>query len=282
MKVKIGTLCTIVILTLMFNPKGKAQVKIPPASSSQTITQSLGTSKIVLVYNRPNMNGRKIFGELVPYGQIWRTGANLIPSITLEKEVSIAGKKVEPGTYGILTIPNQDKWTIIFTKNNNQWGSYTYNEDEDLFRFSVASQKLDKPVETFTIAFAEVTPNSAKMTLSWENVLVDFDLSIDEDVEIMASIDEAMKGDKPPYFASAGYYYKNNKDIKKALEWVNKAEEEAPGAAYIKYLKGLIQIKAGDKAGAIKTAQKGVDIAKEENNQEYIRLNGQVLEQAKK
>jgi hypothetical protein len=282
MRVKILTLFAVFVLAIAVNQNVNAQVKLPPASSSQTISQSLGTSTITLVYSRPNMNGRKVFGGLEPYGKVWRTGANQIPTITFEREVTIAGNKVAPGTYGILTIPNKDKWTVIFTKNNNQWGSYTYNDEEDLFRFSVAPKLLDTPVETFTISFSEVTPSSAKMNFSWENTLVTFDLTVDEDAEIMASIQEAMKGDKKPYFASAQYYYKNNKDIKQALDWVNKAEAEAPKATFIKYWKGLIQIKAGDKAGAVLTAQKGIEIAKEENNDEYIRLNGQVLEQAKK
>lgn len=266
----------------MINKKGSAQVKIPPASSSQTITQSLGVSKMTLVYSRPNMNGRKVFGELAPYNKVWRTGANQIPTITFENEVTVAGNKVAPGTYGILTIPNKDKWVIIFTKNNNQWGSYAYDEKEDLFRFTVNSQQLKEPIETFTISFSDVTPSSAKMNLSWEKALITFDLIVDEDAEIMESIDEGMKGDKKPYFASAQYYYKNNKDINKAIEWINKAEEEAPKATYIKYWKGLIQIKAGDKAGASLTAQQGIELAKEENNEEYIKLNGQVLEQAKR
>lgn len=282
MRVKILTLFTAFMMVITINQNGNAQVKIPPASSSQTISQSLGISTITLAYSRPNMNGRKIFGDLEPYGKVWRTGANQIPKITFESEVTVAGNKVAPGTYGILTIPNKDKWTIIFTKNNNQWGSYAYDQAEDLFRFSVTPQILDKPVETFTISFSDVTPNSAKMNLSWENTLITFDLTVNEDAQIMASIQEAMKGDKKPYFASAQYYYKNNKDIQQALDWINKAEEEAPKATYIKYWKALIQIKAGDKAGAMKTAQKGIEIAKEENNDEYIRLNGQVLEQAKK
>lgn len=282
MRVKILTLFTVFIMVLMVNQNGNAQVKIPPASSSQTISQSLGISTITLAYSRPNMNGRKIFGGLEPYGKVWRTGANQIPSITFESEVTVAGNKVAPGTYGILTIPNKDKWTIIFTKNNNQWGSYTYNEAEDLFRFSVIPQLLDKPVETFTISFSDVTPNSAKMNLSWENTLVTFDLGVNEDEQITASIQEAMKGDKKPYFAAAQYYYKNNKDIQQALDWINRAEGEAPKATYIKYWKALIQIKAGDKTGAMVTAKKGIEIANEENNDEYIRLNEQVLEQAKK
>ena len=282
MRVRILTLFTAFMMVIAINQNGNAQVKIPPASSSQTISQSLGISTVTLVYSRPNMNGRKIFGGLEPYGKVWRTGANQIPTITFESEVRVAGNKVAPGTYGILTIPNKDKWTIIFTKNNNQWGSYTYNQAEDLFRFPVTPQLLDKPVETFTISFSEVTPSSAKMNLSWENTLVTYDLTVDEDAEITASIQEAMKGDKRPYFVSAQYYYKNNKDINQALDWINKAEQEAPKATYIKYWKALIQIKAGDKAGARITAQKGIEIAKEENNGEYIRLNEQVLEQAKK
>jgi len=282
MRVKILTLFTAFMMVIAINQNGNAQVKIPPASSSQTISQSLGISTVTLVYSRPNMNGRKIFGGLEPYGKVWRTGANQIPTITFESEVTVAGNKVAPGTYGILTIPNKDKWTIIFTKNNNQWGSYTYNQAEDLFRFPVTPQLLDKPVETFTISFSEVTPSSAKMNLSWENTLVTYDLTVDEDAEITASIQEAMKGDKRPYFVSAQYYYKNNKDINQALDWINKAEQEVPKATYIKYWKALIQIKAGDKAGARITAQKGIEIAKEENNGEYIRLNEQVLEQAKK
>jgi hypothetical protein len=282
MRVKVQILFAVFMLLITINQNGNAQVKIPPSSSYQTLTQSLGTRNITIAYSRPNMNGREIFGGLEPYDKVWRTGANQIPTITFEGEVSVAGNKVSPGTYGILTIPNKDKWTIIFTKNNNQWGSYTYNESEDLFRFSVVPQFLEKPVETFTISFSEVTPKSAKMNLSWENTLVTYDLTVDEDAEIMESIHQAMQGEKKPYFASAQYYYKNNKDINQALEWVNKAEEEAPTATYIKYWKALIQIKAGDKAGAIMTAQKGIEIAKEENNEEYVRLNGQVLEQARK
>ncbi|HLT42205.1 MAG TPA: DUF2911 domain-containing protein [Sphingobacteriaceae bacterium] len=282
MKIKLLTVCSLVILAVMINKKGSAQVKIPPASSSQTIIQSLGTSKVTVVYSRPNMSERKVFGELVPYNAVWRTGANQITTITFESEVNISGNKVAAGTYGILTIPNKDKWTVIFTKNSNQWGSYTYNEAEDLLRFEVKPQTLATPVETFTINFSDVMPEGAKMNLSWENTLIEFDILVDEDAEIMASIDEAMKGEKKPYFPAAQYYYKNNKDINKALEWVNKAEEQAPKATYIKYWKGLIQIKAGDKAGAIQTAQKGIEIAKEENNEEYIKLNGQVLEQAKR
>src|SRR5690606_33258187 len=124
----------------------KAQVKIPPASSAQNITQSLGISNITLTYSRPNVNDRTIFGGLEPYDKVWRTGANNIPTITFESEATIAGNRVAPGTYGILTIPGKNKWTVIFSKNSEQWGAYTYKQEEDLFRLDVKTEKTAKTV----------------------------------------------------------------------------------------------------------------------------------------
>ncbi|WP_353124253.1 DUF2911 domain-containing protein [Parapedobacter pyrenivorans] len=260
----------------------KAQLRLPPASSSQTVTQSLGISTVTLTYSRPNLNGRKIFGGLEPYDQVWRTGANKIPTLTLDGTVIIAGTKVDAGTYGLLTIPGKDRWTVIVSKNSEQWGAYTYNQDEDLFRFEVKAGKLDKAMETFTMSFSDVAPQSAKLNIAWENTKISFDLVVDQDAEIMASIDEAMKGEKKPYFQAAQYYYNNGKDIKKALEWVNEADKAPNPAPYIKYWKARIQLKAGDKGGAIETATQGVEIAKQQNNAEYVKLNGQVITEAQK
>lgn len=275
----------LVIATLLVGTTSQiveAQVKIPPLSSAQTLTQSLGISNITLTYSRPNVKDRTIFGGLEPYDKVWRTGANTVPTITFESATTIAGTKVAPGTYGILTIPRKDKWTVIFSKNSEQWGAYTYKQEEDLFRFDVESEKTAKPVETFTMAFSDVTPNSARLTISWENTSVGFDITVDQDAEIMASIQEAMKGDKKPYFQAAQYYFKNNKDLKQAIEWVSAAEQENPKAPYVKYWKAQMQLKAGDKKGAIETAQSGIELAKAGNNAEYVKLNGQVIEQAKK
>lgn len=273
----------ITILTIVTTSQVvEAQVKIPPVSSAQAVTQSLGISNITLKYSRPNMNDRTIFGELVPYDEVWRTGANTVSTIIFESEATIAGNKVTPGTYGILTIPRKDKWTVIFSKNSEQWGAYTYKQEEDLFRFDVKPEKTVKPVETFTMAFSDVTTNSARLNISWENTSVGFDITVDQDAEIMASIQEAMKGDNKPYFQAAQYYFKTNKDLKQALEWVNAAEQANPKAPYVKYWKAQMQLKAGDKKGAIETAQSGIELAKAGNNAEYIKLNGQVIEQAKK
>lgn len=259
----------------------KAQLRLPPASSSQTVTQSLGISTVTLTYSRPNLNGRKIFGGLEPYDQVWRTGANGIPKLTFDGAVTIAGTKVDAGTYGLLTIPGTDKWTVILSKNSEQWGAYTYKQEEDLFRFEVKPEQLDKPVETFTISFSDVKPQSARLNIAWENTKISFDLMVDQDAEIMASIDEAMKSEKKPYFQAAQYYYNNDKDIQKALEWANEADKAAANPApYIKYWRARIHLKAGDKRGAIRIARQGVEIAKQQNNPEYVKLNGQVIAEA--
>ncbi|TDS13679.1 DUF2911 domain-containing protein [Sphingobacterium paludis] len=260
----------------------QAQVKFPQSSSTTKIEQAIGIKKVTLVYQRPNVNERVIFGSLEPYDKVWRTGANNIPSITFEEEVTIAGSKVPAGTYGIFSIPKKTgDWTIILSKNANQWGAYQYKQEEDLLRFPAKAKKLNDKVETFTMAFENVKPNGADLSLAWENSKVSFHIAVDQSKEIMASIDEAMKGEKKPYFQAAQYYYNNDLDINKALAWANEADKDNTKAPHIKYWKARIQLKAGDKAGAIKTATEGVAMAKSANNEEYVKLNTQVITAAK-
>ncbi len=256
-----------------------AQVKLPAASSTQTVTQALGIKNVTLSYQRPNANGRAVFGGLVPYGQVWRTGANNIPNLTFEEEVTIEGHKVPAGTYGLFTVPNKTEWTIILSKNPKQWGAYQYKETEDLLRFRVKPQTLANKVETFSIGFEDVTPKSAKITLAWEKTKVGFNISVDQSKEIMASIDAAMQGEKKPYFQAAQYYFNNDLDIKKSAEWIRLADEGNTSAPHIKYWKARILAKAGDSAGAKQAAQEGVAMAEKANNQEYVKLNSQVLKE---
>lgn len=261
----------------------KAQAKLPQSSSTTTIQQGIGIKKVTLVYQRPNVNERTIFGALEPYDAVWRTGANNIPSITFEEEVTIAGNKIPAGTYGMFSIPKKSgDWTIILSKNAQQWGAYQYKQEEDLVRFPAKAKKLSDKVETFTMAFENVKTDGADLSLSWENTKVSFHIAVDQSKEILASIDEAMKGEKKPYFQAAQYYYNNNLDINKALAWANEADKGNTKAPHIKYWKAKIQLKAGDKAAAVTTAGEGVAMAKEANNPEYIKLNTQVIEAAKK
>src|SRR5690606_19130674 len=173
------------------------------------------------------------------------------------------------------------KWTVILSSNAKQWGAYEYKQEEDFLRFDVDAKTLADKVETFTMAFENVTTDGADLSISWENVKTSFHIAVDQKQEIIASIDKAMQREKKPYFQAAQYYFQNNLDINKATEWAAKADEGNTQAPYIKYWRAQIQLKAGDKTGAIKTATEGLEMAKAAGNSEYVKLNSQVLDQAK-
>jgi len=278
-------LCTagiLLIASLLSIETAVAQgLKLPAASSKQVITQELGISQITLTYARPNVKERKIFGELEPYGQVWRTGANNATTLTFSGDVIIDGKTIPAGTYGLFTIPDKNEWTIILNKNGQQWGAYEYNQAEDVLRFKVKPNQTKNKVETFSISFPEVSATEAKLNISWENTSVTFPIQVNQDAEIMASIDQAMQGDKKPYLAAAQYYLSNNKDLDKALSWADEAVKANPETPYPYYWKAQIQLKKGDKAGAKVTAELGKQAAEKTNSEEYIRLNNQVIEKAK-
>lgn len=262
--------------------QAEAQLKLPQPSSTQFILQDLGTEQISVVYQRPSAKGRVIFGDLVPYDQIWRTGANDATNITFQSEVMIEGKKLEASTYALFTIPGKEEWTIVFNTNAKQWGAYTYNAEDDVLRVKVKPTTLESPVETFTIEFDDVHEQSLDLSLSWEKTKVSFNIAVDQKEEIMADIEEAMKGDKKPYFQAAMYYFSNDIDMQKTVAWMKEADKGNTKAPHIKYWKSIVLAKAGDKAGAIKAAEEGLAIAKASNNQEYVKLNTQALEAAKK
>ncbi|MBK0381331.1 DUF2911 domain-containing protein [Pedobacter sp. SD-b] len=256
----------------------KAQALMPMPSTGQTIIQDFGLGKVTLTYFRPNVKGRKIFGGLTPYGEVWRTGANNATTIAFTDEVSIAGNKVPPGKYALFTIPEKDRWTIILNKTSDQWGAYDYKKDDDLLRFTVKPMMTKNLTETFTMQFSNVTPGSMNLNLMWENVAISIPMTIDYDAKVMANIDKAMMGDKKPYFAAAQYYYSNGKDLDKALEWINEAEKTDMKAPWFKLWKAKIQLKMGNKKAARETAMQGKELAKAANNEEYERLNQQVLD----
>jgi hypothetical protein len=267
---------------LCFTTQLKAQIKMPQASSTQTLVQDFGLGKINLTYSRPNVKGRVIFGGLEQYGKVWRTGANGATVIKFSEDITIEGKAIPAGEYGLFTIPGKSEWTVIISKGAKQWGAYTYKEADDLVRFKVKPTKLKSKLETFTIQFVNVYQTTAQLQISWEKTSVSLNLVTDIDARVMASIDEAMKGEKKPYFQAAQYYFSNGKDLGKALEWMNAAEAADSKAPWIKLWKGRVQLKMGDKKGAAATAEAGVKSAQEMKNDEYIRLNSALLAEAKK
>ncbi len=280
MKITIG--CIAIAFLLFINTDTYAQLT-PAPSSTQTIIQDFGLGKITLIYSRPNVKGRKIFGYTEPYDSVWRTGANSATVIKFTDNVKLEGHDVPAGEYSLFSIPNTNTWTIILNKTANQWGAYSYKSADDYLRFTVKPTTLPGNVETFTMAFANVLPTMGELHLMWEHTEVVIHLTVDIDAKVMARIDSAMQTDKKPYYDAVIYYWNNNKDMDKALGWANELEKvHGMPLMVAKMWKARVLLKKGDKAAAASVAQEGITAAKQAKSVEYIRLNTEVLEQAKK
>ena len=273
--------CFIALLAFCTVRVNAQDLKIPQPSTLQKIEQDFGLGQIIITYSRPNVKGRKIFGETEPYGIVWRTGANSATKIKLTDTVMIEKHLMLPGEYALFTIPGPNEWTVIFNKTAVQWGAYSYDSTKDVLRFKIKPGKLDKKLETFTIQFANTFSEHCELQLLWENTILTLHLETDVDARVMANIDEAMKGEKKPYYFAAIYYYNHNKDMNKALAWINEFEKALPNADNAKYWKARILLKMGDKPAAIETANEGIKLATEGSDIEYIRLNKEVLAEAK-
>lgn len=280
MKKNLLLLCTIAILLISHN--SFAQLT-PALSSTQTIVQDFALGKITLTYSRPNVRGRKIFGYTEPYNEVWRTGANAATTITFTDDIMLEGHKVAAGTYGLFSIPTEDLWTIILSKNAKQWGAYSYNVADDYLRFTVKAMKRQDNVETFTMQFTNVSPTSANLDLMWEHTALAIHLTTDIDAKVMARLDSAMQTDKKPYFEAVMYYWSNNKDMTKALPWAQSLQTvQGLPPMVAKLWLARVELRVGDKAAAIKAAQDGIAAAQAAKSTEYIRLNTEVIAEAKK
>jgi hypothetical protein len=223
------------------------------------------------------VKGRKIFGDLVPFGKVWRTGANQATTLTFGDEVMIGGTKIPAGKYGLLTIPEKDNWTVILTSQLNATSPDDYKKDSDIVRFNAKPFTLKEPQETFTMQFINIKPSACDLRIMWEGTGVVVPITTDVDSKVMAQIDQAMTSEKPPFFEAAYYYLDNNKDIKKAKEWALKAVEADPKAFYKVHLLAKVQAKAGEKANAIATAKRSIELAKQAKNNDYVALNEKLL-----
>jgi tetratricopeptide (TPR) repeat protein len=253
--------------------KVQAQITSPQASPTATNSQAIGLATVSVEYSRPSLKGRKMMGStLIPYGQVWRTGANKIPNLKLSHDVTIEGNKVAAGTYGILTIPTEKDWTIILSKNEKQWGAYEYKQTEDLLRFTVKSAEMPQNMEHFTMEFTDFTPTTAKLAIRWENTEVKFSIAHDPEATIMADIKTKMaateiKGDT--YYDAANYYFENGKDLNQAFEWSNKLLETSK-EYWTYYLRAKIAAKLGKCDIAVQDSNAGLELAKKEKDAAYI------------
>lgn len=269
------------VLTLI-GLSASAQIKMPAASPTQTLTQDFGLGKIEIVYSRPALKGRAAFKKgsvLAPTDVIWRTGANGATKVTFSHPVTIGGKTLAAGAYALFTIPGEKEWTIIFNTNSNSWGSFSYKEAEDVVRFKVKSIATNTSTENFTINVDNITPENAAISLKWANTLVSIPVSTDIKPTIRRQVEEALGATNPNpnvYQAAASFYYDLDKDFKKALVNIEKAIIANQKAYWLLLMKGKIQKELGDKAGAKASAEACIKLATEEKNEDYVR-NGKEL-----
>jgi hypothetical protein len=256
-------------------------LKTPAPSPTQTVKQDFGLGSIELNYSRPGMKGRVIFGDLVPFNKVWRTGANNATTITFSDTTTIAGKKVSPGKYGLLTIPGATEWTIIVSSNTTVTGPEDYKMEEDVVRVKSAVTTLKDKVETFSINVGNITSTTCDIQLSWENTQVNMPVSVELDARIMKDIERYVTKDNRPYSTAANYYVENNKDLKQALAWYDKALESNPKAYWNVHAKAKCYAKMGMVKEAIETANKSIAIAKEAKDDNYVSLNEKLIKSLK-
>jgi len=270
----------IVVFATAFSVNSQS-VKMPPPSPPQTIKQDFGISSIELSYSRPGVKGRKVFGDLVPFGAVWRTGANSATTIDFGDDVTIGTTKVPAGKYGLLTVPDKDNWTIIITKQDTVTNPAQYKQENDVVRVNVKPMTLKDKMETFTMQFANVKPSTCELEIMWENTAVSLPISSDVETVVMKEIDDAMNKDNRPYFQAALYYLNNGKDLNQAVAWFDKAIAQQPNGYWIYHQKANALAKLGKKEEAKATAQKSIELAKAAKNDDYVRLNEKLLEQLK-
>jgi hypothetical protein len=258
------------------------QLKVPAASPLQTVKQAFGLSEITIEYSRPSVKGRVIFGDVVPFGKIWRTGANSTTKITFGDDVKVEGIDVKAGTYGFYTIPNADSWEIMLYKDLTLGGNVAnYKTENEVLRVKVKPTVLGNKVETFTIGLADVTFTSTNIELTWENTRVAVSVVTEIDSKIMKTIENTIVLDTRPFYQAASYYYENNKDLKQALEWAEKAIIANPKAYWVVLLKAKIQLKLNDKKGAITTANLVIYMSTLEKDDSFVKQAKKLIASAK-
>lgn len=237
---------------------------------------------VTVTYSRPSARGRKVAGELVPYDKVWRTGANQATKVSLSDELSVAGNKVPAGDYALFTIPGKKSWTIVFNKNTEQSGTGSYKKEEDALRVDIPATATKDAYETFTIGFSDLRETKATMYLAWENTKVAIPLEDSNvDKKVMAQIDEQMVGagdDAGLYYQAANYYFTMDKDLPQAQEWIDKAVSLDDSKFWVLHLQAKIHAETKDYDKARTAAKKSIELAEENGNQDYVRLNEKLLE----
>ena len=257
-------------------------LKTPQTSTTQTIKQNFALSSIELTYSRPGIKGRKIFGDLVPFEKIWRTGAGDASTLTFGDTVFINGTKINPGKYGLVSIPHEKSWTLIITKQLDITGPESYKQDQDVVRVEAKTKDISESMETFTMQFVNVKQGSCELQLMWDKTAVSLPITTNTEERMKAQIEQLMKMDNRPYYNSALYYMNNGLDLNQALVWFDKALELQPNLLRNHYQRANCLSKMGRKEEAKAAAKKGIELAKAQKNENFVKLNETLLTELNK
>ena len=268
---------TFLLLFLSFY--GYSQLKTPSASTASEIQQVVGLTEIVVDYNRPSKKGREIFGNLVPYGKLWRTGANSGTEISFSTDVSINDTNIKEGTYSIFSIPNKDRWEIIFYSDINLWSvPRSWDESKVIFKSNFKSNIFNNSdiVETFSISFQDITNNDFDLVFSWDDTYVIVPIDVPTRLLVDNQI-ELIMGDNPKssdYYSAAVYYLQEKIKLDIALEWMNKAIDMIENPRFFQLRQYSLILASNEKyREAIKVARKSLELSIQANNQDYVKMN---------
>lgn len=268
----------LLIVISVFLPKDiAAQINFPRISPDCEIKQRIGLTDVSIQYGRPSKRGRQVMGVLVPYGRIWRVGANESTKFTTNDDLVVAGNELPAGTYALYAFPYEDRWQMVFHTNTTHWGDgrNDYDPAEDAFRFWVTPETLKDTVETLTIEFTNFTHQSADLTISWENTCIRFPIEVDTHRKMMAEIQQQIKTNPTAdtYYQSARYLQEEGRDPEQALAWLNKALEIGGDTYYFHRVKSLVEAELGQYEAAIDSATKSKALAAQQDKDEFVRMN---------
>lgn len=270
------------LIILLCSSLAVAQIQTPQPSPSTTLEQVVGLTEVKIEYSRPAMRGRTIMGDLVPYGSLWRTGANKNTTLSFSDPVTVGGQALAAGTYALFTRPGKSLWEVFFYTETENWGTPEEWQSKSVAAvIEVPTQSLAEPEESFTISINELTNTGANIHLSWENTRVTLPLEVPTDEKTMASIKETMKGTPKAgdLYQAAVYYRESGRDLQTAKKWIGKAIEMDPGKYWMYRQQALILADLNKKEAAIKAAQSSLELAEKAGNQDYVRLNTKAIEE---
>jgi tetratricopeptide (TPR) repeat protein len=265
------------LLSRSLGAADEKKIEFPAVSQHSVVKQRVGLTDVEVDYSRPNKNGREIFGGLVPYGKLWRTGANAPTKIKFSKAVTLGGKEIPAGEYALFTVPTANEWTIIVSKDAKVQSAADYKQENDAARISAKPEAIPDMIETFTIGLGDVKGASATLNFFWDKTRVPVKLTTDDVEQVSKELEAVAAGTTPldprTAYQAAAFYYDNNKDMNQAAKWIDQALQKNPDAYFMHYKKAQIQAKLGNKKEAVASAQKAIDILKKDKAPDQSAIN---------